>query len=79
MHGVGKNVKQLRLQSNDYFSTKAFDVNPGQADLKLTVIKSYEIHGSAQDAETGKPVKVDSVRLCRVERDPKDGHVSLYG
>jgi hypothetical protein len=79
VHGVGKNVKQLRLQSNDYFSAKAFDVTPGQADLKLTVIKSYEIHGSAQDAETGKPVKVDSVRLCRVERDPKDGHVSLYG
>ena len=52
---------------------------PGQTDLKLTVIKAYEIHGTAVDAETGKPVKIDTVRLCRVQRDPKDGHVSLYG
>ena len=31
------------------------------------------------DAETGKPVPIDTVRLCMVERDPKDGHVTLVG
>jgi hypothetical protein len=47
--------------------------------LKLTVIKAYEIHGTAVDAETGKPVPVDTVRLCIVDRDPDDGHVTLRG
>jgi hypothetical protein len=79
VHGVGKNLKSLYLQSNDYFAPKPFDVAPGQTELKLTVIKAYEIHGAAVDAETGKPVPVDTVRLCRVERDPDDGHVSLVG
>ncbi|MGO9468270.1 MAG: carboxypeptidase-like regulatory domain-containing protein [Isosphaeraceae bacterium] len=79
VHGVGKNIKILQLQSNDYFSPKPFDVAPGRTDLKLTVIKAYEIHGTAVDAETGKPVPIDTVRLCRVMRDPEDGHVSLVG
>jgi hypothetical protein len=79
IHGVGKDLKSLRLQSNDYFSPKPFDVNPGRTDLKLTVIKAYEIHGTAVDAETGKPVPIDSVRLCTVRRDPGDGHVTLVG
>jgi hypothetical protein len=79
VHGVGKDLKILQLQSNDYFSPKPLDVTPGRTDLKLTVIKAYEIHGSAVDAETGKPVPIDTVRLCRVERDPKDGHVTLAG
>jgi hypothetical protein len=79
LHGVGKDLKSLRLQSNDYFSPKPFDVAPGQTHLKLTVIKAYEIHGTAVDAETGKPVLVDTVRLCTVRRDPKDGHVTLVG
>ncbi len=79
VHGVGKDIKILQLRSNDYFSPKPFDVAPGQTDLKLTVIKAYEIHGTAVDAETGKPVPIDTVRLCSVERDPKDGHVSLVG
>jgi hypothetical protein len=79
VHGVGKKLKSLELRSNDYFSPKPFDVVPGQTDLKLTVIKAYEIHGTAVDAETGTPVPVDTVRLCMVERDPKDGHISLVG
>jgi hypothetical protein len=79
VHGVGKGLKQLQLESNDYFSPKPFDVRPGQTDLKLTVIKAYEIHGTAVDAETGKPVPIDTVRLCTVRRDPDDGHVTLAG
>jgi hypothetical protein len=79
VHGVGKDVKILRLQSNDYFAPKPFDVSPGQTDLKLTVTKAYEIHGMAVDAETGEPVPIDTVRLCTVDRDPDDGHVSLWG
>jgi len=79
VHGVGNDLKSLSLQSNDYFTPKPFDVTPGRTDLKLTVIKAYEIHGTAVDAETGKPVPVDTVRLCMVERDPDDGHVSLVG
>jgi len=79
VHGVGKNLKVLLLESKDYFSTKPFDVAPGRTDLKLTVIRAYTIHGTAVDAETGKPVPIDTVRLCRVERDPDDGHVTLTG
>ena len=79
VHGVGKDIKILQLQSNDYFTPKPFDVTPGQTDLKLAVIKAYEIHGTAVDAETGKPVPVDTVRLCIVDRDPDDGHVTLRG
>jgi hypothetical protein len=79
VHGMGKDLKILQLRSNDYFSPKPFDVVPGRTDLKLTVIKAYEIHGTAVDAESGKPVLIDTVRLCKVERDPKDGHVSLAG
>jgi hypothetical protein len=79
VHGVGKALKQLRLRSNDYFSPKPFDVAPGQTGLKLAVIKAYEIHGKAVDAETGQPVPIETVRLCRVERDPDDGHITLTG
>jgi hypothetical protein len=79
VHGVGTDLKSLRLRSNDYFAPKEFNVVPGQTDLKLTVIKAYEIHGTAVDAETGKPVLIDTVRLCTVVRDPDDGHVSLVG
>ena len=79
VHGVGKDLKNLRLQSNDYFAPEPFDVAPGQTDLKLTVIKAYEIHGTAVDAETGQPVPLDTVRLCMVRRDPDDGHVTLVG
>ncbi len=79
VHGVGKGLKSLRLRSNDYFAPKPFDVAPGRTDLKLTVIKAYEIHGTAVDSETGTPVPLDTVRLCTVRRDPDDGHVSLVG
>jgi hypothetical protein len=55
------------------------DVVPGQKDLNLKVIKAYGIFGTAVDAETGKPVLIDTVRLCVVDRDPDDGHVTLRG
>ena len=79
VHGVGTDLKSLRLRSNDYFAAKEFKVVAGQTDLKLTVIKAYEIHGTAVDAETGQPVPIDTVRLCTVRRDPADGHVTLAG
>jgi hypothetical protein len=79
VHGVGKDVKQLRLDCNDYFSPTPFDVKPGQAGLKLAVIRAYEIHGTAVDAETGRPVPIETVRLCTVGRDPDDGHITLAG
>jgi hypothetical protein len=79
VHGVGKEIKSLRVQSNDYFAPKEFDVVPGQKDLNLKVIKAYGISGTAVDAETGKPVPIDTVRLCIVDRDPDDGHVTLRG
>jgi hypothetical protein len=78
IHGAGKGAKQLRLESNDYFAPKPFDLGPDRTDLKLTVIKAYEIHGTAVDSETGKPVPIDTVRLCRVERNP-DGSYALIG
>jgi hypothetical protein len=79
VHGVGTDIKSLRIQSNDYFAPKAFDVAPGRTNLNLKVIKAYEIFGSAVDAETGKPVLIDTVRLCIVDHDPDDGHVTLRG
>jgi hypothetical protein len=79
IHGVGKELKGVRLESNDYFAPKPFAVVPGGTDLKLTVIKAYEIHGTAVDAETGNPVPIDAVQLCIVERDTGDGHVTLVG
>jgi hypothetical protein len=79
IHGVGKDLKCLYLQSNDYFASKPFDVALGQTELKLTVIKPYEIHCTAVDTETAKAVPLDTVQLCRVERDPDDGHISLVG
>jgi hypothetical protein len=78
VHGAGRDAKQLMLESNDYFAPKPFDLGPDRTDLKLTVIKAYEIHGTAVDAETGKPVPIDTVRLCRVQRDP-DGSYTLLG
>jgi len=78
IHGAGKGAKQLRLESNDYLAPKPFDLGLDRTDLKLTVIKAYEIHGTAVDNETGKPVLIDTVRLCRVVRDP-DGSYTLYG
>jgi hypothetical protein len=78
VHGAGRDAKQLILRSNDYFAPKPFDLGPDRTDLKLTVVKAYEIHGTAVDAETGKPVQIDTVRLCRVERNP-DGSYALIG
>ena len=78
VHGAGRDAKQLILRSNDYFAPKPFDLGPDRTDLKLTVTKAYEIHGTAVDAETGKPVPIDTVRLCQVVRDP-DGSYTLLG
>jgi hypothetical protein len=76
--GAGKDAKQLLLQSNDYFAPEPFDLGPDRDGLELTVAKAYEIHGTAVDAETGRPVPIQSVRLCRVVRDP-DGSFTLQG
>jgi hypothetical protein len=78
VHGAGKAAKQLVLRSNDYFAPKPFDLGPERDHLKMAVTKAYEIHGAAVDAETGKPVPIDSVRLCIVDRDP-DGSFTLRG
>ncbi len=76
--GVGRDPKFLMLQSNDYFAPRRIDLAPDHGDLKLTVTKAYEIHGTAVDAETGKPVPIDTVQLCIVVREP-DGSYSLRG
>ena len=47
VHGAGKDAKQLTLQSNNYFAPKPFDLGPERKDLKLTVTRAYEIHGTA--------------------------------
>jgi protocatechuate 3,4-dioxygenase beta subunit len=78
VHGAGKDAKQLILRSNGYFAPKPFELGPARDGLKIAVTKAYEIHGTAVDAETGKPVPIDTVRLCIVDRDP-DGSFSLRG
>lgn len=78
VHGAGKDAELLNLQANDYFAPKPFDLGPDRDDLKITVSKAYEIHGTAVDSETGKPVPIETVRLCMVRRDP-DGSYSLLG
>lgn len=78
VHGAGQGAKTLLLRSNDYFAPKSFDLGSRGDDLRLVVTKAYEIHGTAVDAETGKPVPIDSVRLCIVDRDP-DGSYTLRG
>jgi hypothetical protein len=77
--GAGPDARQLRLQSNDYFAPEPFEVGEDREDLRLTVIKAYEILGSAVDAETGELVPIDSVRLCVVQRDPDDASITLVG
>jgi hypothetical protein len=76
--GTGRGAKEVRLTSNDYFAPKPFPIGPDRANLRLQVIKAYEVVGSAVDAETGAPVTVDSVRLCTVVHEP-DGTTSLQG
>jgi protocatechuate 3,4-dioxygenase beta subunit len=78
VHGAGKDAKQLILRANDYFAPKPFDLGPGRDNLKIAVTKAYVIHGTAVDAETGKPVPIDTVRLCSVRREP-DGSMALVG
>jgi len=78
VHGAGKAAKQLILRSNGYFAPKPFDLGPARDHLRLAVTKAYEIHGTAVDAETGKPVPIDTVRLCFVRREP-DGSMALVG
>ena len=76
--GAGRDAKEIRLTSNDYFAPKPYPIAPDRLDLRLVVTKSYEILGSAVDAESGAPVEVDSVRLCMVTHEP-DGTTSLRG
>ena len=76
--GAGREAKELQLTSNDYFAPNRFPIGPDRRALRLVVSKAYEIHGNAVDAETGAPVKVDSVRLCNVVHLP-DGTTSLQG
>ena len=79
VHGVGKKIEILQLPIERLFAPKPIEITPGRTDLKITVIKPYEIHGTAIDAETGQAVRVDTVRLCQVRRDPDDGHITLVG
>jgi uncharacterized GH25 family protein len=76
--GVGRDPKYLMLRSNDYFAPRRIDLGPDRDPLKLTVTKAYDIHGTAVDAETGKPVPIGTVQLCIVVREP-DGSYSLRG
>lgn len=78
LHGLGPDAKQVRVQSNDYFAPQPFDIGPDRDDLRLVVIKAYDIRGKAIDAETGEPVPIDTVRLCIVDREP-DGSYTLRG
>lgn len=77
--GAGKDAKVAFLRSNEYFApSPRLELGPDHDHVKLTVTKAYQIHGSAVDAETGKPVDIDTVRLCIVDRDP-DGTYTLRG
>jgi uncharacterized GH25 family protein len=76
--GVGKDAKDLWLQSNDYFAANPVSIAKSGTDLRLTVRKAYTISASAVDAETDKLVPVETVRLCMVRREP-DGSVVLLG
>ncbi len=78
VHAAGKDARQLVVQSKNYFAPKPFDLGSDRNDIKLIVTRAYEIHGTAVNAETGKPVPIDTVRLCIVKRDP-DGSFVLMG
>ncbi len=74
----GKDAKQLILRSIHYFAPNPFDLGAKRQSLTLTVSKAYEVNGLAVDAETGKPVPIQTVQLCIVMRDP-DGSYTLLG
>jgi hypothetical protein len=76
--GLGRDAKEVRLTSNDYFAPKPFPIGPDRLNLRLEVTKAYEIKGTAVDAETGAPVNLETVRLCIVVHLP-DGTTSLQG
>ena len=76
--GTGKEAKEVRLTSNDYFAPESFPIGPDRSSLRLAVRRAYAILGSAVDAEDGKPVPIGSVRLCMVTHEP-DGTTSLRG
>ncbi len=78
VHAAGKDAKQVIVQSNNYFAPKPFDLGTDRNNVQLVVTRAYEIKGAVVDAETGKPVPIDSVRLCIVKRDP-DGSFVLMG
>ena len=60
VHAAGKDAKQLIVQSNNYFAPKPFDLGTNRSDVKLVVTRAYEIHGTVLDAESGKPVPIDT-------------------
>jgi len=76
--GAGGAAKELRVQSNDYFAPKPFPIGEKRDEVRLVVRRAYTILGSAVDAETGGPVKIETVRLCMVTHEP-DGTTSLRG
>ncbi len=79
VHGAGKEAKVVMLRSNDYFAEKPrLELGHDHDHVKLTMTRAYHIQGTAVDAETGKPVDIDSVRLCLVDREP-DGSYALRG
>ncbi len=79
VHGAGKEAKVVMLRSNDYFAEKPrLELGPDHDHVKLTMTRAYHIQGTAVDTETGKPVDIDSVRLCIVDREP-DGSYALRG
>ena len=76
--GLGQDAKEVRLTSNAYFAPKPFPIGLDRTNLRLEVIKAFEIKGTAVDAETGAPVNLETVRLCTVVHEP-DGTTSLRG
>jgi hypothetical protein len=76
--GAGENAKHILLRSDEYFAPGPIDLPKQRDNLRLSVTKAYEIHGTAVDSETGKLVPIDTVQLCVVHRD-RDGTYSLIG
>ncbi len=79
VHGAGKDAKTLMLRSNDYFAPKrVLEIGPDHDHIRITVAKAHRIQGTVVDAESDKPVEIDTMRLCRVVRE-RDGSYVLVG
>jgi len=44
----------------------------------LVMEKAYRFSGTVKDSDTGEPVRIDDLLLCKVERNP-GGAVRLWG